>query len=427
MFFLAGSGLFLLGSFGAGFSATIEVLVFFRAIQAIGCAGLITLSPVLIGEIFPDQGQDKAISVYSAVTGLGLALGPVLGGLIVHYWSWQWVFFVNLPVGLLGFLLCSSSLNASERKARTIDWLSVLLLTLAAGGLVYGLIATAHGVDGETLVYLALGGIALVGLLFRSRSLPDPLMSLALFREHHGIILFLLVIIVPGLINVVIFFSPLFLNQILHLSSQKVGFIMAVIPSMQIVLSFFASRLVKFLGLSQYVLVAIGFACMAALVMRSWQIDQTLLPVILAFSCTGIAWGAANTAAVKGLNQYFKGQGLVAGTLYTYWNFASALLLALCVTIYVQAEQSTLHHLLKTTQQHLSQYDRNLLLNTFSLSNTKHAISGLAADHQVVKFAEQVFISGFHSMLNWLSVVLLSGGLVGFFLYRLWGNSSELR
>ena len=130
-----------MASVGAALSPTINWLIAFRALQGFGAAIVFTLSAALLTAAFPKAEQPRAIGIYSAVTGLGLATGPFLGGLIITAFNWRYIFWVNIPIIGAGLFFCLYSLQPSEREEYHggFDWLGLFLLIVAIGASLYGL------------------------------------------------------------------------------------------------------------------------------------------------------------------------------------------------------------------------------------------------------------------------------------------------
>lgn len=96
------------------------------------------LGPSLLPEFFPEKERGKAIAWLGSMWGVALALGPVLGGVIVTYWGWRWIFFINVPIILIGYLFCRKSVKDTrvEQKNSSLDWKGMLLLALTMDGIV---------------------------------------------------------------------------------------------------------------------------------------------------------------------------------------------------------------------------------------------------------------------------------------------------
>ncbi|HYF98086.1 MAG TPA: MFS transporter, partial [Coxiellaceae bacterium] len=135
-------GMFVFGlsSLGAGLSPSVQWLIFFRLIQGISCAILYTATGAIVSNTFPPNERGKAIGILFGVNGLGLAVGPIFGGIIVSILSWRWVFLINLPLIIISLLICFASLTESLNKEHgaQIDWLGLTALILSLSTLVAG-------------------------------------------------------------------------------------------------------------------------------------------------------------------------------------------------------------------------------------------------------------------------------------------------
>src|SRR5256714_5852011 len=132
--FLIGSSLFLIGSIASGAAQSMEQLIIFRAIQGVGAGAVLPIVLTIIGDIFTLEERARVQGLFSGVWAVSGILGPALGGLIVDHFSWRWVFYINIPFGLLSaFLLIIALKENVERKKRSLDYLGTLSLT---GGIV---------------------------------------------------------------------------------------------------------------------------------------------------------------------------------------------------------------------------------------------------------------------------------------------------
>lgn len=186
--FLAAIALFTLASVGCAFATDFWALVVFRAIQGLGGGGLMILSQAIIADIVPASERGKYLGPLGAVFGLSAVGGPLLGGLFVDHLTWQWAFYINIPIGIAAFVIAWFTLTLPSRKATApIDWLGVLLLSTATACLIFFTDFggdSAHGWDAiETWLFGA--GLLVSALLFvlvESRA-TDPIIPLSLFRN----------------------------------------------------------------------------------------------------------------------------------------------------------------------------------------------------------------------------------------------------
>src|SRR5579864_6382196 len=127
--FLFGSGLFLLGSIMCGTAQSMEQLIIFRAIQGLGAGAVMPIVLTIIGDIFELKERAKVQGLFSGVWGISSVVGPAIGGIIVDHFSWRWVFFINIPFGILSCVLLALALKENvERKHQRLDYLGTLTL-----------------------------------------------------------------------------------------------------------------------------------------------------------------------------------------------------------------------------------------------------------------------------------------------------------
>ncbi|MBJ7473188.1 MAG: MFS transporter, partial [Solirubrobacteraceae bacterium] len=184
--FVIGIGVFTVASAVAAVSSSIEMLVAARAIQGLGAAAIMPLSLTLISEAVPPEKRSAAIGIWGGVSGLGVALGPALGGAVVEGISWEWIFWLNVPVGLI---LIPLVLRYSRESHGPESQLDLPGLALAAGGLfllTFGVVR-APAVGWESFTVIASLGTAvalLVGFVAWERVAPKPMLPLRFFQSR---------------------------------------------------------------------------------------------------------------------------------------------------------------------------------------------------------------------------------------------------
>ena len=183
--FLSGLAVFTLASLGCGLSQSTEQLIAFRAIQGIGAALLMPGTLSIITVTFPAQERARAIGLWAGVSGLALALGPTVGGLMVEHLGWQSVFFLNVPIGVVAFLIATRTVRESVSEvARQLDIPGVLLGTGTLFSATYGLIEANQLGWGDPLIissFVLFGLLAAAFLTWEMRN-PDAMMPLRFFR-----------------------------------------------------------------------------------------------------------------------------------------------------------------------------------------------------------------------------------------------------
>jgi EmrB/QacA subfamily drug resistance transporter len=184
--FVLGLGLFTLASAAAALAPTTAALIAARGVQGVGAAVVTPLTLTLLAEAFPAERRGLAIGAWSGISGLGVALGPLVGGAVVDGISWQWIFWLNVPIGIALLPLAARRLTESHGPNRALDLRG---LALAGGGLlgvVYGIVRGAElGWTSTTVLSSLIAGAVLVAaFLAWERRAPEPMLPLRFFRSR---------------------------------------------------------------------------------------------------------------------------------------------------------------------------------------------------------------------------------------------------
>lgn len=184
--FLGGVLVFTLGSLLSGLSESSLALILFRALQGIGGAAIVPLSLTLVNNAFPPEKRAAALGMWSGISGLGLSVGPLVGGLIMEGAPWQMIFYVNVPIGIVAFVLGLKWLQPSRGVRKPFDPIGVLLLVAGLFGIVYGLErSNTEGWGSPTIIGLLAGGAALLLLFYVwQRTRRTPFVRFDLFRRR---------------------------------------------------------------------------------------------------------------------------------------------------------------------------------------------------------------------------------------------------
>ena len=189
-FFLICAALFTVSSFLSGIAPNLTFLIVARIFQGIGGGPIIPLSQAILWEIFPLGQRGLAMAVWGIGFMMGPIVGPTLGGYIADNWSWRWIFYINLPVGILGFFMASAFLFDPPylRKPGRVDWPGLCLMVLGFGCLQLFLDRGEREdwFDSSLIVVLAvLAATALVGFVIRELMAREPILDLAVFADRN--------------------------------------------------------------------------------------------------------------------------------------------------------------------------------------------------------------------------------------------------
>ncbi len=211
--YATGIVVFTLSSVVCGFAPTITLLIAARAVQGIGGALLVPGSLAIISASFESERRGRAIGTWSGFTSITSAIGPVLGGWLVQYASWRWVFFINVPLAVivLAILFWRVPDSRDEEEAhQRLDWGGALLATIGLGGVVYGLIQADNVGLGNIQVLLAIvvGIAALLAFLLVEARSQYPMVPLSLFRSRTFSGANLLTLLLYAALGGALFFLP---------------------------------------------------------------------------------------------------------------------------------------------------------------------------------------------------------------------------
>jgi EmrB/QacA subfamily drug resistance transporter len=235
-FVLVGIALFLLGSALAGTSQTMTQLILFRGLQGLGAGFMQTLAFTLVADLFPPAERGRWQGVFVSVLSLALIVGPAIGGAITDQTTWHWVFYVNLPIGVLALLVLiiwlpatlsiRSSTSRGWAAVRRMDFAGVLTAAAATACLLLALTwgGTTYSWGSAQVVGLLIGAFVLYPVfLLSERMVREPLLPLDLFRNQVFVASGLLALAGGMVIYAMIFYLPLFLQGVLGQTATNSG------------------------------------------------------------------------------------------------------------------------------------------------------------------------------------------------------------
>jgi EmrB/QacA subfamily drug resistance transporter len=246
LLFLTGLVIFTLGSLLCGVASDPLMLVLSRAGQGVGGAIMFAVSLALLGHSFRGKDRGTAFGVWGAISGIAVALGPVLGGLIVQEWSWRGIFLVNVPVGIAAVAITYWRVEESRSPhAARPDWAGFATLTAGLVSLVYGLIRAGERswTDTGVIICLALAVVFLTAFIFTERRVADPMFDLALLRVPTFTGGSIAAFTMNGSQYAVLLYLVLYLQDDLGYSALGTGLRVAVISGATFVSATIAGRL----------------------------------------------------------------------------------------------------------------------------------------------------------------------------------------
>lgn len=234
-----GFAIFGLSSLACAFAPSFWLLVAARAVQGLGSAMLMSSSPAIITDAFPEHQRGRAIGLNGAAVAVGLSTGPVLGGLIITYWNWRWIFLINVPISLLALLVSAFVLRREERKREEFDFAgaAIAFSTLLAISLALSRAHVWGWGSAATIGCLAyaLAGIAL--FLRLERRVCAPMLDLQLFENRTFAFSVLAATLYFCAMYCVVFTIPLSAQVALGKSGLQAGLLLLPISALNVVLA----------------------------------------------------------------------------------------------------------------------------------------------------------------------------------------------
>lgn len=303
--YLTGMVLFTLGSLLCGIAPSIGFLIGFRAFQGLGAVMLQALGMAIVTEAFPPTERGRALGITGTIVSVGISLGPTIGGVLIGAAGWRWIFLVNLPVGILGFVLARRYIpDWRPPGGQRFDGVGAALLFVAliclATGLTFGPTRGWQSPEIAALLFGALAGFLIfVAVEMRLR---EPMVDLGLFRDS----LFSISLLTGFLVFLVfggLFIMPFYLERVQGYDPQQVGLFLVVVPVAVGVTAPFAGALSDRYGSRGISLLGLLIVAGACLSVASLETDTSAAGYIVRLLPLGLGQGlfqSPNNSAIMG-------------------------------------------------------------------------------------------------------------------------------
>lgn len=256
--YLIGMGLFMAGSALCGLAGNMTELIIFRGIQGIGGGALMPIAMTIIGDIVTPEKRGKMQGLFGGVFALSSIIGPAIGGFIVEYATWNWIFYINLPFGIAAMLIMSYALKESRSsEKRSIDWLGAIALSGSIISLLLALVlGGGSGEGGEGTAHYAWSSPQIVGLFAISAALlaafirielkaKEPILPLQLFKNRVIAISYLTGFLMSAAMFGAITYIPLFVQGVIGVNPSMAGYILTPLMLSVFVAAMIGGRLLN--------------------------------------------------------------------------------------------------------------------------------------------------------------------------------------
>lgn len=297
--FITGASLFLIGSALCGLSQSMEQLILFRAIQGIGAGALMPMTFTIVGDVFKYEQRAKAQAIIGSIWGIAGIFGPLVGGFFVDYLTWNWIFYINIPFGLIAMFLIWKNLEEKiEKRKRSIDYGGAITFIIGTTALLYALLSGGNEIAWNEPLMFALFGIAFVFLtifIIVQLKVSEPMLPLQLFKNRHLLIVNLSGLLLGAILIGLTAYLPLWVQGVLLLAATSSGLTLIPMSIGWPIGAFFSGRFIVKLGtkpisLAGVILIALGTTALAFI---SSETSNFLLVTIMFF--IGLGFGLSFT------------------------------------------------------------------------------------------------------------------------------------
>jgi EmrB/QacA subfamily drug resistance transporter len=415
--FTLGFALFTFASFLCGIAGDPTLLNLARGLQGVGGAGMFATSLALIGQEFQGKDRATAFGVWGATVGGAVAIGPLVGGVITEHLGWEWIFFVNIPIGLVAILLTERKIaNVVAPDAEPIDLPGVVTFSLALFLLIFGLIRGNPEGWGSPLILACLGGaVALLAAFIAIEARSDhPMLDLRLFRKpaFNGVsaVAFGLS---AGMFAMFLYLT-IYMQGVLDYSPLEAGLRFLPLTALSFIAAPIAGTLSHRIPIR--VLLGLGLSLVGAglLLMHGVSADSEWTTLLAGFLIAGVGIGVTNPgigqAAIAVVPVEKSGMGSGINTTFRQVGIATGV--AALGAIFQSRVDSKLTELMPNAPNGLGE----LVASGGSRAAAAAAPPGL--HDRVVQASNEAFVSGFNEIILIAAVLSFVGAALGFALVR---------
>ena len=304
--FLCGMGIFLIGSAFSGMATSMTALVLFRGIQGVGAGCLLPVAQTITADLFTLEQRAKVSAFYSALFGFSAIIGPLVGGFITDNFSWRWVFYVNIPIGIAAMVLVATVMvePLEHRHKHQLDWLGIVTLLGWTGMLVFALESGGRDYAWGSPVIVGCfvaSALMFVAFIVAERRASEPLIPFDLFKvpmlRASAVITIAIGVAMFGMIS----FLPLFVSVVVGSSATGAGQVLTPMMLAMMIASALGVRIVLKLGYrvvctSGFAVLAAGVFALTRLTVDATRFDVSVAMVFIGFG-TGFVFMSTSLAA----------------------------------------------------------------------------------------------------------------------------------
>lgn len=424
--FYAGVVVFTLVSLFAGLAQSPQALIACRFVQGAAGAVTVTLGAALAKDQFPESQQGRALAVFMSITGFGLAVGPLLGGLFLSTLSWRWAFFVNIPVVIAGFAIAWRTVEETPQQlAEMIDWPGLaLLIPGIAAPVTFVMEGPNWGWDAPITILTGVAGIVfLAAFVAVERRATSPIIDFGLFKNRQVLGCIVMATTLGGFFALGNFLAPLYLLNVRNELPYVAGMMLLPISATVVIVPALIGGLADRFGPKNFIVAGQVFLALSALVQIYFAPASPALFVLFGFLLFGFGWGLQQATLPLAVTSALPAAsaGVALGMLYTIWNIGASFGLAIGGAIFEHLDRQTLTASIARENITLAAGDQKLVSSVLSdPSQAQELLSKLAPglDAKLMSLFKGSFMAGYSGAMSYLLVTCVIGTLLGPMIWR---------
>lgn len=319
--YLAGLVVFTLSSLWCGLSSGVTSLILARVVQGLGASMMTPQTMTIITRLFPGRMRGRAMALWGATAGAATLIGPVLGGILIDSLGWEWIFFVNIPIGVVAFLLAARLVPRLETHAHSFDWVGV---ALSASGIFCVVFAIQEGGTygwGRITGFLSIPLLLVTGMVLlsvfvwtQSRVRREPLVPLRLFTDRNFSLANLAVTTVGFTVTAMAFPFTIYAQSVRGLSPTQAALLLAPQAVVTIILARPSGALIdrlhpRVLAGSGLLLLSVCIVALSMSMRPNTPYPQILVVAVFLGVANSAVWGPLSTSATRNLPMELAGAG----------------------------------------------------------------------------------------------------------------------
>lgn len=330
--YMSGLAVFTAASLWCGLSGSVEMLIVARVVQGLGAGMMTPQTMSMITRMFAPKDRGQALALWGATAGVATLVGPIAGGLLVDGPGWEWIFFANLPVGVIALALAWRNVPRFARRAHSFDWLGVVLSAIGLFLLVFG-IQEGNSYDWgpitdslqigpiDTRVPISVPGLIIAGVLIMAIFLAwqalnrrEPLVPLSLFRDRNFSVASIAIAMMGATVLTLSFPITLYFQRVLGMSPTEAALMTAPMAVVSLVLAPVVGKNMtrydpRWMAVGGFASLAIGLFWLSSLMTPDAAIMLLLVPFLLVGLGNALIWGPLSLTATRNLAPSKAGAG----------------------------------------------------------------------------------------------------------------------